>query len=173
MNSSEIHLALTHVPVILSLTGLAILAISWLAKNDTLTKTALYIFIVAGLVAVPVYLTGEPTEELVENIPGISEPAISTHEETAEVSFIIAGVLALLSIAALVAYRSSIARFIRMAMVPLGLVAAAAMVQTAHTGGLIRHTEINTAATAGGGSESNGGESGEEENEKRDGERRK
>lgn len=173
MNSSEIHLALTHVPVILSLTALVILVVSWFARNDTLTKTALYTFIIAGLVAVPVYLTGEPTEEMVENIPGISESAISTHEETAEVSFIIVGVLALISVAVLLAYRSSMSKFIRMAMVPLGLVAAAAMVQTAHTGGLIRHTEINTAASAGGGNENNGGGSGEEENEKKDGERDK
>ena len=54
MNSTQIHLALTHVPVILSLIGLIILVVGLLKKNSILTKTALYIFLAAGVFVVPV-----------------------------------------------------------------------------------------------------------------------
>ena len=44
------HLALTHVPVILSLAGLIMLAIAFLVKNPTLTKTSYILILIAGFV---------------------------------------------------------------------------------------------------------------------------
>ena len=69
MNASQIHLALTHVPVILSFVGLVILVISFFKKNETTTRIAFYILLAAGLFAIPVYATGEGTEEVVEKLP--------------------------------------------------------------------------------------------------------
>ena len=44
MNQAQIHLALTHMPVILSMTGLVILIISLIMKNTVVIKTSFYIF---------------------------------------------------------------------------------------------------------------------------------
>ena len=70
MNQAQIHLALTHMPVILSMTGLVILIISLIMKNTVVIKTSFYIFLIAGLFTIPVYFTGEGAEEMVEHLPG-------------------------------------------------------------------------------------------------------
>jgi hypothetical protein len=48
-----------------------------------LKRISLGIFIIVALLAIPAYLTGEPTEELVENLPGVSKSSIEQHEEAA------------------------------------------------------------------------------------------
>ncbi len=47
MNSVQMHLALTHVPVILSLVGLVMLVVTFFIQNSTITKAS-YILI-AGI----------------------------------------------------------------------------------------------------------------------------
>jgi hypothetical protein len=69
MNQAQIHLALTHMPVILSLTGLVTLVVSLIMKNTVVIKTSFYIFLAAGLLSIPVYFTGEGAEEMVEHLP--------------------------------------------------------------------------------------------------------
>ena len=67
MNSVQMHLALTHVPVILSFVGLVMLVAALILKNTTLTKTSYIILIIAGVAALPVFFSGEGTEEAVAN----------------------------------------------------------------------------------------------------------
>lgn len=69
MNESQIHLSLTHLPVILSFIGLIVLAVALIIKNDTVIKTAFYLLLFAGLLAIPVFFTGEGAEETVEKLP--------------------------------------------------------------------------------------------------------
>ena len=71
MNSVQMHLALTHVPVVLSLVGLVMLAVAFFIKNPTIIKTSYIVLVMAGLSAIPVFLTGEGAEEAIENLPGI------------------------------------------------------------------------------------------------------
>ena len=72
MDAVYFHLAMNHFPVIASIFGLLILGYGVLRRNDPLTYTGLVIMIVTGLVAIPVYLTGEPAEEVVEGLPVLS-----------------------------------------------------------------------------------------------------
>ena len=143
MNASQIHLALTHVPVIMSFIGLGVLVIALIKKNDILTKTSFYIFLTAGLFALPVYFTGEGAEENVEELPGISESLIGRHEQFANISFTIILVCAALSLAALLLYKYRQAfKSIRYVVLLFAFGSALAMAQTAHLGGQIRHSEI-------------------------------
>ena len=71
MNSVQAHLALTHVPVILSLVGLIMLIIAFIIKNQVLTRTSYFLILAAGIATVPVFFTGEGTEEAVENLPDV------------------------------------------------------------------------------------------------------
>lgn len=160
MNATQLHLALTHVPVVLSIIGLVILIISFLKKSNTLTKTALWILLAAGVFTLPVYFTGEGTEEAVEGLPGVSEVVIEQHEDFAKATLVLVSASGLLAGVGLLAY--AFGRFVtavKVLSLLLAFVSAGAMARTAHLGGQIRHTEIRTGALA------QGGEAGGAENE--------
>ena len=145
MNSVQIHLALTHVPVMLSLVGLIMLIVAYFIKNTTLTRISYILLIAAGASAIPVNLSGEETEEAVENLPGISEIVIERHEEVAELAMISIAVAGLLAVTALFALRWQIAsRICKNAVLVSAFVSFGLMAQTAHLGGQIRHTEMSS-----------------------------
>jgi hypothetical protein len=50
-------------------------------KSEELKKMSLWVFVLVALVALPVYLTGEPAEEVVEHLPGVAESFIESYEE--------------------------------------------------------------------------------------------
>jgi uncharacterized membrane protein len=147
MNGSQIHLALTHVPVILSFVGLVLIVVGVVIKNPTVIKTSFYVFVFAGLLSIPVFLTGEQSEEVVENMPGVSKDIISTHESFATTSFVVLLGTAAFSILGLILYRRKtwINTIIPLVLL-FSLASAGAMARTAHLGGQIRHTEIRPGA---------------------------
>ena len=149
MNSVQMHLALTHVPVILSLVGLGMLIVSFLTKNSILTKTSYYIIVISGLAALPVFFTGESTEEAVEHLPGVSETIIERHEEVAKMAMVSIVAGGLLALAALISFRWFLAaRLLKVGVLVLTFISGGLMIQTAHLGGQIRHTEIRNGMTA-------------------------
>jgi len=145
MNSVQMHLALTHAPVILSLVGLIMLAVAFFVKNSTLTKTSYVVILIAGIAATPVFLTGEGTEEAIENLPGVSEAVIEKHEEVAKLAMISIAVAGLLALVALSSFKWQIAsRVLKVAVLIMAVSSGGLMIQTAHMGGQIRHTEIRS-----------------------------
>ena len=149
MNSAQIHLALTHVPVVLTLAGLALLIVSYLRKNETLTKTAYYGLIIAALFALPVYFTGESTEELVEKLPGVSESVIENHEKVAQFALLAVAITGIASLVGLLFYKLlQKTKIIKVLTLLMALAAGGLMAQTAHLGGQIRHTEIRSHVVA-------------------------
>ena len=158
MNAAQIHLALNHAPLFLSLIGGLLLIVGMIKKNETVKIISLYMLVAAAVFTAPVYLTGEGTEELVENMAGVNEAAIEEHEEMAKLSLIIiivSGVVALLGL--LTRKKESLSKIILGGAVLLSLASFGTMAQTAHLGGLIRHSEIQTGAV------STQGEKGEDE----------
>ena len=142
------HLALTHVPVILSLVALVMLITAFLIKNTTLVKTTYVIILLAGVAAIPVFLSGEGTEEAVEHLPGISEAVIERHEELAQLAMISVALAGGLALIALSLYKFPVvARLSKVFILLFGLASAVLMAQTAHLGGQIRHTEIRNGVT--------------------------
>lgn len=143
MNSVQMHLALTHVPVILSFVGLLMLMVAFVIKNPTLTKTSYVVLLVAGVAAIPVFFSGEGTEEAIENLPGVSEAVIEKHEEVAKLAMISIAAAGLFALAALFSFRWQVAtRVFKMVVLLLAVTSGGLMAQTAHLGGQIRHTEI-------------------------------
>ena len=147
MNSVQIHLALTHVPVLLSLVGLVIMAVAMIRKNATLTHTAFILLLLAALSALPVYFTGEPTEELVEGLPGVSEASIEEHEELAKTSLLVVLVTGAVALAGLI-WKTGLARILRVVVLVLALGSSGLMAVTAHLGGQIRHPELRSGFVA-------------------------
>ena len=150
MDAVYFHLAMNHFPVIASIFGLLILGYGVLRRNDPLTSTGLVIMIVTGLVAIPVYLTGEPAEEVVEGLPGVIENFIESHEDFAKVALTSAIVSGAVSLVALLfsraRFESTVGRILVWVSLFLTIVTVGTMGWTAKLGGVIRHTEIRAAA---------------------------
>lgn len=149
MNLVHLHLLLNHVPVIGTVLIAVLLAWALLRDSSELGKISLGLLGLLAAVAVVVYLTGEPAEELVEELPGISEPIMERHEEIALVATIVMGVVGALALGALAAFRR---RPLPRGLTGLALIAtlgtAAVMGYTANLGGQIRHSEIRPGGVA-------------------------
>jgi uncharacterized membrane protein len=144
MNGAHWHLAVNHLPIIFPIVGVIILMTGYISKSDPVKRSAYLIFILGAIAAIVAMTTGEGAEEVVENLSGVTENFIESHEETAErfalLSYILGGV-SLLGLWASFKQKAfsnyvSIATFVvAMAVLFFGK-------QTGTTGGEIRHTEI-------------------------------
>jgi hypothetical protein len=144
MNATHLHLILNHVPVFGSVVGLVLLAMASWRKSQELKKTAFGFFVAVALLSVPVYLTGEPAEDTVKSLPGVSKTIVEQHEEAAAVAFTGVIIMGLAGLAGLAASRGG--RLIPAWFVSTTLGASVIVVTlvgwTAHLGGQVRHTEI-------------------------------
>jgi hypothetical protein len=144
MNQSQIHLALTHLPVILTLTGSVVFAVSVVIKNAIVTKVSFYILLTAGLFVLPVFFSGEGAEEAVKHLPGVSESVIKEHENFANFSIYVVLAVGLLALAGLLKIAGRpLLKSAKYFVMFAALFASGLMIWTAHLGGKIRHTEIS------------------------------
>lgn len=146
MDPLHIHLLLNHFPVIGTLIGTATLVLGFVSRSDAVKRAGLVILLGMAVMTIPVYLTGEPAEEIVENASGISKPLIEEHEDAAKFAFAamgFAGVFALASL--LVSFRmAKYANAGFAATLVVSLVAFVLVARTANLGGQIRHAEIRS-----------------------------
>ena len=143
MSGAHIHLLLNHIPVIGIFIGLVVFALGVWRRNDSWTRLALGLFAAVALVALATMLTGESAEEAVEQLPGVSESLIGTHEDAAKLAAIGAYVLGAISLAALIwVRRRPLPRTLTVMVLPVVLLVSGLMAYTANLGGQIRHTEI-------------------------------
>jgi uncharacterized membrane protein len=150
MNQTHIHLLITHLPIFGSILGGLVLAHGlWTKSNQT--KIAAYnLFIISAIGTIVAYLTGEGAEETVENIQGVVEATIKTHEEFALfalLSLIILGVASLLGLF-LTFRKSPLTRTVAFIILFISLISFILVARTGYLGGQIRHTEISIGATA-------------------------
>ena len=152
MDIVHLHLMLNHVPVIGIVFGLVVLAWGVMRRSDEVKIVGLVALILAALVALPVYFTGEPAEEIVEKLPGVSEGLIGLHEDSATLSLIfamIAGGLAFVSLITRRAGSAAVAKFMVIATLLVSAGTSLLMARTANLGGQIRHSEITAGPTGG------------------------
>jgi hypothetical protein len=145
MNAVHLHLLLNHLPVIGSLFAVLILVWALIRRNTEIARAALGLFVIAAITGLAAYYTGEPAEHAAEDIAGVSERAIHSHEESAELATVLLGGYGVFALGALLYLRKRAAEFprglISLALV-LALVPTGAMAWTANQGGKIRHPEI-------------------------------
>jgi uncharacterized membrane protein len=146
MNWTHVHLLLNHIPVLGTLFGLLLLAWGMVRRNESIQRAALATFFVAALVAVPVFLTGEPSEDAVEHLAGTAEGAIETHEDAAVLALIGVELLGVIAVLSVIRRRAGLARFVTRAALVVAVVTAGLMARTANLGGKIRHAELRGAA---------------------------
>ena len=152
MDIIHLHLMLNHVPVIGVIAGLIILAWGIFRRSEEVKTVGLLALIVTAVIALPVYLTGEPAEEIVEKLAGVSESVIEWHEHSATLSLIFVMVTGGLALVSLVLRRLRFPGIATAAIAATLLLSAGTsilMARTANLGGQIRHSEIRAAAATG------------------------
>ena len=68
------HLMLNHVPTIGTVLGLGLFLLSFVRKNDHLTKVSLEVFFIIGLATLPVFLSGVAAQAALKDSPGVKTP---------------------------------------------------------------------------------------------------
>ena len=151
MSIVHLHLLLNHVPVIGMAFVLLILGVAIWRRNDGMGRLGLAVLVGLAAVTAMVFLTGEPAEEAVEGVVGVSESMIHPHEEAAEASLIVTGIVGVLALVTLIIYRRrSIPRWAAGTLFGATLATSAMLGWTANLGGQIRHTEIGGSAASSG-----------------------
>ncbi|MCA6361553.1 MAG: hypothetical protein IM638_00815 [Bacteroidetes bacterium] len=146
MNGAHWHLVVNHFPIIFPIVGVIVMITGLISKSEAVNRTAFMIFILGALTAIAAMNTGEGAEEVVENINGVTENFIETHEETAETFAILSYILGGISLLGLWTSfkQKSFSSIISIATLIFAFVVLFFAKQTGTTGGEIRHTEIRS-----------------------------
>jgi uncharacterized membrane protein len=149
MNTTHIHLLLNHFPVIGTLIGSLLLFWGIIKKQNNIKSMAAVILTVMAIIAIPVFFTGEPAEESVEKLPGVSEQMIQLHEEAAETAIWLMEIAGFASLIALLmaGRKHKIANTLFVTALILSVISFTAMARTGYLGGQIRHSEIRDGNT--------------------------
>lgn len=147
MSAAYLHLLLVHLPVLFMPFALALFGLGLWRGHMAFQKLALGIFLGSAILSVPTFLTGEPSEEQVENLPLVSESLIEEHEEAGEFAFYLSLLTGGLAIGAFVYLRRRprLNKFFQVAIFASGAISSLALARTAKIGGQIRHSEIRNA----------------------------
>lgn len=151
LSPAHLHLVLNHIPVLGTMLFAPLLVVWGLVRRSReVTHVGLLLTVVLALTAIPIYLTGEPAEEQLENQPWFDKNRVEAHEERAE-----AGLIAVLVTGALAIGGIWLARGgrpfrsgITVAVLVGLLVSAVLFALAALDGGQIRHDEIRPTAMA-------------------------
>ncbi|MDD5570252.1 MAG: hypothetical protein PHD97_03755 [Bacteroidales bacterium] len=135
---------LNHLPVIGLGFALLLNIIAFVRKSNELKKLSLWFYFLIGIIAIPVYFTGEGTEEILYTYPGYHEGMSEIHEAMALYFFILLSFIAIISFIGLYYSKTSdklLQKFTLVVFI-LSLFAGILAFNTALTGGKLRHPEI-------------------------------
>ncbi len=167
MNGAHSHLLINHFPIIGLILGVLVMLIGVLAKSTITRRVALFLFLIAGITALPSFKTGENAEHYLMDstktgscgsgtgsctcAPGMAEKAkhemheyIEEHEESAETFMpFMWGIIVLSAIALFLEWKKKSMAFLASVVVLLlGVFAIYFAKQVGTTGGEIMHQEI-------------------------------
>lgn len=150
MTPAHLHLVLNHLPAIGIVFAGALFVVALLERNAPFQRVALWFLVVSALAAIPVYLTGESAEEVVEGLPGVAEALIERHQDAAGITFVAMEVLGGLALLGALIFRKAqeAPRVVSAGLVALVVATSGLFAWTGYLGGQIRHTEIRSAALA-------------------------
>jgi uncharacterized membrane protein YphA (DoxX/SURF4 family) len=151
MDAAHLHLLLNHLPISGLLFAVPILLLAAWKKDTTLRYLGLGAVLLTGAASLATFFTGEPAEEVMERLPGISEELIKAHEEAAETAiwFVVAAAL-LASLALALGKRSKlVSRWGLSAVTLFALISIALLARANNRGGQISHPEIRASHAVG------------------------
>lgn len=152
MSPTHIHLVVTHIPVLGTVFALVLFLFALWRKNEAMKKAALGAFVIVALFAVPAYFTGEPSEHMVEALPGVSDTVLDRHEDAGLIAFVAMSVLGAVALGGLFLFRRGrlVPAWYAVFVVAAAFAVSGLMAWVANLGGQVRHSEIRaeTSATA-------------------------
>ncbi len=149
MNLAHLHLLLNHFPIIGTLIGLGLFAISFLGKNDDLKRASLMVLAVVALLALPAFFSGVGAQAAIRKDAGVPAALIDRHQGAAMLALLFMEITGALALAALwQRHRVSGGKRLSWnlkAILLFSIVTAGLMARVGTTGGDIRHPEIRVA----------------------------
>jgi uncharacterized protein YacL len=144
MNQAHWHLVVNHFPIIFPIVGIIVMISGLVIKSNAVKNTAYMIFILGAIATVFAMKTGDEAEDIVENITGVTENYIESHEEAAEVFAVFSYILGGISLIGFYIELKKIKLSFIFSIITLlfSIIVLFFGKQTGTTGGEIRHTEI-------------------------------
>lgn len=148
MYLTQLHLMLNHLPILLVALGglIELYVLIYKKSNPLINRIGLIFLALAAVTVIPVFLTGEASEESIEKLV-LSEQLIEQHEEAARLAlFTILGVGVIALLALIRNIRTQVQnRYLVVSAVFCAFISFGFIARAAHLGGKIRHTEITSA----------------------------
>jgi len=88
MNWAHVHLMINHFPVIGVLGAILLLLYALVRKSDEVRMVSFGAFVLIALITIAVFFTGHGAEDVVKNVPGVTEASIGRHEEMADIALV-------------------------------------------------------------------------------------
>ena len=143
MNFAHLHLILNHLPLLTLPIVMIFLGYSLYKKSEQFKRFSLLMIMLTSVSVLPVFLTGEPAEEVIEKLPGVSKSVVHEHEEFAEIAFVLTLLVSISSLLVLLTYSKPVtAKYGIPLVLIVSVIAISALGYTANLGGKIRHTEL-------------------------------
>ncbi len=148
MNEAQVHLLTNHFPIIGTLIAIAVILYAFFANNKAVANTGCTIAVAMALMSIPVFLSGEGAEHMVEDMAGTSAYFLEEHEELGKTAFWVMLGAGLLSVVVLVinSMRSVMSRTWTGVVLLVLIATFALMAYVGYLGGKIRHIEIRDGA---------------------------
>ena len=140
----HLHLMLNHIPILGTVAAALVLGWGLLRRSTEITRLGLVAAVLAALLSIPVYLTGEPAEHQLRELDRtVDRHLIHDHEERAETGFIAVLVTGAAALVALWLARDPGAGRALPCLVCAGLIVSFGLFAVAAvSGGQIRHPEL-------------------------------
>ena len=149
MNAAHFHLLLNHIPVVGMFFALLLLAAAVARRSEELKKAALWALVVVAGFAVPTYLTGEPAEMVIMDLPDVTEAVVDQHQDAAKIALALVSAGGIAALAGLVVWRAkTVPHRFAVALLAWSVAALGVLGWTANLGGKIRHTELRGTSPA-------------------------
>ncbi len=150
MNAAHLHLLAVHLPVVLCPLVVVLLAVGRLRRSDGLEKTGYAILIFAAAAGTVAFYSGPSAFEMLQEKLSDQRQLVESHAAVARAAFIVALVAAAVALQALLqfAQEEPPARWLRLTILLIALVACYLMAWSANLGGRIRHPEAGDTSVA-------------------------
>lgn len=143
MNPAHLHITINHFPVFCVLIGLLVLLIGQWRRSREITMVALVLFVLAAVVVIPTYISGQNSSRVIRGLPGVVREVTRSHSAASRPALIATLILGVLSLWALVQWRrrGDLTRWVRASVWAMAIASTGLLLWASHLGGQVRHTE--------------------------------
>jgi hypothetical protein len=140
VNATQLHLALAHLPIVGIGFAFLLLVFAIAKRSEKAMRVSLGVLSFVALIALPAYFTSDPAEEIIENLPWVTEPIINQHREAAAISLVVVEVLGVGALGGLfLFFRKNIPEWFVTTTLVFSLVGGGVLMWTESLGRQIRH----------------------------------